>query len=43
MHPRRLLAPVFAASAVLFLILIGVVWLARPVKSAVPVEAGGAH
>jgi DHA2 family multidrug resistance protein len=34
---------VFAASAVLFLILIGVVWLARPVKSAVPVEAGGAH
>jgi MFS transporter, DHA2 family, multidrug resistance protein len=34
---------VFAGSAVLFLVLIGVVWLARPVKSAVPVDAGGAH
>ena len=34
---------VFAASAVLFLILIGVVWLARPVKTAAPVDAGGAH
>ena len=34
---------VFAASAVLFLLLIGVVWLARPVKAAPPVDAGGAH
>jgi DHA2 family multidrug resistance protein len=34
---------VFAGSAVLFLVLIGVVWMARPVKSGVPVDAGGAH
>jgi len=34
---------VFAGSAVLFLVLIGVVWLARPVKSAAPADAGGAH
>jgi MFS transporter, DHA2 family, multidrug resistance protein len=34
---------VFAASAVLFLVLIGVVWLARPAKTAAAVDAGGAH
>jgi DHA2 family multidrug resistance protein len=34
---------VFYVSALLFLVLIGVVWLARPVKSAAPVDAGGAH
>jgi len=30
-------------SALLFLLLIGVVWLARPVKASAPVDAGGAH
>jgi MFS transporter, DHA2 family, multidrug resistance protein len=34
---------IFYVSAVLFVLLIAVVWLARPVKSTVPVEAGGAH
>jgi DHA2 family multidrug resistance protein len=32
----------FAISALLFLVLIGVVWLAKPVKGAAA-EAGGAH
>jgi DHA2 family multidrug resistance protein len=34
---------VFAASSVLFLLLIGLVWLARPVASGAPTDAGGAH
>ncbi len=34
---------IFAASAVLFLVLIGIIWLARPVPAAAPVDAGGAH
>jgi DHA2 family multidrug resistance protein len=34
---------IFAASAALFLALIGVIWLARPVSSTTPVDTGGAH
>jgi DHA2 family multidrug resistance protein len=35
---------IFYVSAILFLFLIGVVWLARPVKAATaPADAGGAH
>lgn len=34
---------VFRASAWLFILLIGVVWLARPVKNSGPVDTGGAH
>lgn len=34
---------IFWMSALLFLALIGLVWLTKPVKSAVPVDAGGAH
>jgi MFS transporter, DHA2 family, multidrug resistance protein len=35
---------IFYVSAILFLLLIGVVWLARPVKGAhAPADAGGAH
>ena len=34
---------IFAASAVVFLLLLGVVWLAHPVHAAAPAEAGGAH
>jgi DHA2 family multidrug resistance protein len=34
---------VFFASAVLFLLLIGVVWLARPVRGGAAADAGGAH
>ena len=35
--------PVQTVSALLFLLMIGLVWLARPVKSGAPVDAGGAH
>jgi len=34
---------VFAASALLFVLMIGLVWLARPVKGSAPADAGGAH
>ena len=35
---------VFAASALLFVLMIGVVWLAKPVAVAgAPPDAGGAH
>ncbi len=34
---------IFFASSILFLILIGFIWLARPIKGAVSVEAGGGH
>jgi len=34
---------VFAVSALLFVLLIGLVWLARPVKGGAPADAGGAH
>jgi DHA2 family multidrug resistance protein len=34
---------IFAASAAIFVALIGVVWLARPVKANGLVDAGGAH
>ena len=34
---------IFYVSALLFLLLIGVVWLARPVKASAPADAGGAH
>ncbi|MDE2440786.1 MAG: DHA2 family efflux MFS transporter permease subunit [Betaproteobacteria bacterium] len=34
---------VFYASALLFLLLIGVVWFAQPVKSSAAVDAGGVH
>lgn len=33
----------FWISAALFLVLIGMVWLARPAKAQAPVDAGGAH
>jgi DHA2 family multidrug resistance protein len=33
----------FRVSAILFLLLIPVIWLARPVRSSAPVDAGGAH
>jgi DHA2 family multidrug resistance protein len=33
----------FRISAILFLLLIPVIWLARPVRAAAPVDAGGAH
>ena len=34
---------IFAASSALFLILIGVIWLARPVPLTQSVDTGGAH
>ncbi|AYH46115.1 DHA2 family efflux MFS transporter permease subunit [Azoarcus sp. DN11] len=34
---------VFRASAILFLLLIGVVWLARPARGGAAADAGGAH
>jgi DHA2 family multidrug resistance protein len=34
---------VFWASSILFLLLIGLIWLSRPARSAAPVDAGGAH
>jgi len=34
---------IFWASSILFVILIGFVWLSRPARSAAPVDAGGAH
>ncbi|MEO8160637.1 MAG: MFS transporter, partial [Arenimonas sp.] len=33
----------FRVSAILYLVLIPVIWLARPMRSAAPVDAGGAH
>jgi DNA-binding transcriptional LysR family regulator len=30
-------------SAILFILLIGLVWMTRPVRSKTPVDAGGAH
>ena len=33
----------FRISAILYLLLIPVIWLARPVRSSAPVDAGGAH
>jgi len=34
---------IFLASAVLFIGLIGIIWLANPVRTAQAVDAGGAH
>ncbi|HTD06694.1 DHA2 family efflux MFS transporter permease subunit [Undibacterium sp.] len=34
---------IFWISSVMFLMLIGLVWLTKPSKSAVPIDAGGAH
>ena len=34
---------IFAFSSALFLVLIAVIWLARPTRSGSPVDAGGAH
>ncbi|MGE5469215.1 MAG: DHA2 family efflux MFS transporter permease subunit [Bacteroidota bacterium] len=34
---------IFAASAVIFLLLLGVVWLAKPVHASAPADTGGAH
>ncbi|HMB57053.1 MAG TPA: DHA2 family efflux MFS transporter permease subunit, partial [Arenimonas sp.] len=34
---------IFRASALLFLLLIPVVWLARPIRTGAPVDVGGAH
>jgi len=34
---------IFAASSGVFLVLIGVVWLARPARPGTPVDTGGAH
>jgi DHA2 family multidrug resistance protein len=34
---------IFWASSILFLVLIGFIWLSRPARSAAPVNAGGAH
>ncbi|HET8711158.1 MAG TPA: DHA2 family efflux MFS transporter permease subunit [Spongiibacteraceae bacterium] len=34
---------IFFASSMIFLVLIGFIWLARPIKSAVTVDAGAAH
>ena len=34
---------VFLASAGLFILMIGLIWFARPVRAASPVDAGGAH
>jgi DHA2 family multidrug resistance protein len=34
---------IFWISAILFLGLIGLVWLTKPIKSSAPVDAGGAH
>ncbi|RYE81319.1 MAG: DHA2 family efflux MFS transporter permease subunit [Oxalobacteraceae bacterium] len=34
---------IFYMSAVLFLLLIGLVWMTKPARSAAPVDAGGAH
>ena len=34
---------IFWISAVLFLFLIGLVWLTRPIRSSAPIDAGGAH
>ena len=33
----------FALSSLMFLALIGLVWLTRPKRAAAPVDAGGAH
>jgi DHA2 family multidrug resistance protein len=34
---------IFYMSAILFILLIGLVWMTRPVRSKTPVDAGGAH
>lgn len=34
---------IFYMSAILFILLIGMVWMTRPVRSKTPVDAGGAH
>ena len=34
---------IFWLSSIMFLMLIGLVWLTKPKKSAVPIDAGGAH
>jgi len=34
---------IFAASSGVFLVLIGVAWLARPARPGAPVDTGGAH
>jgi DHA2 family multidrug resistance protein len=34
---------IFYMSAILFLLLIGLVWMSKPSRSAAPVDAGGAH
>lgn len=34
---------IFLGSAALFIALIGIIWLARPVRAGAPVDAGGAH
>ncbi|MFT3930826.1 MAG: DHA2 family efflux MFS transporter permease subunit [Spongiibacteraceae bacterium] len=34
---------IFFVSSILFLILIGFIWLAKPIKSSTPIDAGGAH
>ena len=34
---------IFAASAVIFLVLVGIIWLARPTPPGAPVDAGSAH
>jgi DHA2 family multidrug resistance protein len=34
---------IFYMSAILFLLLIGLVWMTKPSRSAAPVDAGGAH
>ncbi|PUA19222.1 DHA2 family efflux MFS transporter permease subunit [Glaciimonas sp. PCH181] len=34
---------IFWISAILFLFLIGLVWLTKPLRSSVPIDAGGAH
>jgi DHA2 family multidrug resistance protein len=39
----RAAADIFLASAVLFLALIAVVWLTRPVQASGKVDTGGAH
>ena len=34
---------IFYMSAILFLLLVGLVWMTKPARSAAPVDAGGAH
>ncbi len=34
---------IFHASSILFIVLIGFIWLAKPEKSSVPIDAGAAH